>query len=90
MHDWKFLPYGAAARKSFLSEFTGSMYRFGIGFIIFASAAFDDKNHVFCFQFSTQHTEHRSNKTFAAKDAGFLDHMQCHAHEENCFQSAQL
>ena len=65
------IPYSAAARKSFFSQFTGSMYRFGIGFI-FASAAFDDKNHVFCFRLSTQH---RSNETFPAKDAGFREHM---------------
>ena len=65
------IPYSAAVRKNVFLQFTGSMYRFGVGFI-FASAAFDDKNHVLCFRLSTQY---RSNETFPAKDAGFRNHM---------------
>jgi hypothetical protein len=44
---------------------------FGTGFL-FASAAFDDRNHVFAIRLSTPST---SNTHFPARDAGLMDSM---------------
>ena len=52
-------------------RFVSSMYMFGTGFL-FASAAFDDKNHVFAVRLATPST---SNTQFPARDAGLMDSM---------------
>ena len=68
------VPYSPSERRDMFSRMVASFYRFGTGFI-FASAAFDDRRHVFAVRLSIPST---SNHQFPAIDNGFRQQM------ENC------